>query len=64
MDKAGHIEWPANYTAKGQAILSKLARMKLQKLLDDAAYPADPQMAVALKEGSSGVLTLRASQHD
>eukprot|EP00965_Chrysotila_dentata_P249685 6209026-Pleurochrysis_carterae.AAC.1 len=28
-----------NYTAKGQAILRKLARMKLQEMLDDAAYP-------------------------
>eukprot|EP00965_Chrysotila_dentata_P124621 4119324-Pleurochrysis_carterae.AAC.1 len=35
MDQNGHIEWPANYTTRGQAILRKLARMRLQAMLDD-----------------------------
>eukprot|EP00965_Chrysotila_dentata_P179901 5939895-Pleurochrysis_carterae.AAC.2 len=55
----GHIEWPANYTAKGQAILRKLARMRLKAMLEHAEYPVDPAMAAALEQSSSALLTLR-----
>eukprot|EP00965_Chrysotila_dentata_P119059 3935987-Pleurochrysis_carterae.AAC.2 len=61
IDRTGHIEWPANFSTKGQAILRKLARKKLEAMLVDPAYPVDPSMSVALKKGSSGVLALRSS---
>eukprot|EP00965_Chrysotila_dentata_P127715 4223121-Pleurochrysis_carterae.AAC.1 len=64
MDKNGHIQWPANCTVKGQAILRKLARMKLRAMLDDAEYPVDPAMEVALRESSSGLLALRSTTQD
>eukprot|EP00965_Chrysotila_dentata_P138047 4566740-Pleurochrysis_carterae.AAC.1 len=64
MNKDGHIEWPSNYSTKGQAMLRKLARMKLKVMLDDPSYPVDPAKRVALQEGSSGVLALRASPND
>eukprot|EP00965_Chrysotila_dentata_P068245 2256492-Pleurochrysis_carterae.AAC.1 len=35
LDKTGHIEWPSNYTTREQAILRKLARQKLQSMLQD-----------------------------
>ena len=65
MDEKGHVEWPANFTNNSKALLRKLGRNNLRKMLDSAEYPVSPQMEAAMKAASSTVLTrLRASAND
>ena len=63
MDQNGHINWPADFSDISKAKLRKLARLKVQAMLDDAAYPIDEAMRNSLANNSGNVLTLRASPH-
>ena len=64
MDHKGHIEWPCRFTDRARGLLRKLARMKVQAMLESPEYPANPAMVQALLESSSAFLQLQASPRD
>ena len=57
MDHTGHINWPANFSAHSKALLRKLARQKVQAMLQDPEYPIHPSFEAALTQQSESVAT-------
>ena len=64
MDHTGHINWPYNFSDTSKAVLRKLARNNLAKMMDSAEYPTDPRMQAALRQQSNQLLLLTSSPND
>jgi hypothetical protein len=64
IDHTGHINWPFNFSDKSKAVLRKLARNNLTKMMDSAEYPTDPRMQAALTQQSNQLLLLTSSPND
>ena len=62
----GEFVWPAKFSDHSRALLKKLARQKLQLMLDDPEYPIHEGMRQALKDTTTRdtYLTLTGSERD
>ena len=62
----GEFVWPAKFSDKSRALLKKLARQKLQAMLDDPEYPIHEAMRQALTDPTSSdkYLTLKGTKKD
>ena len=62
----GQFVWPAKFSGTSRALLKKLARIKIQAMLDDPEFPIHEGMRKALKDTSSSdrVLSLVGAVQD